>query len=158
EGALRERLSYRVRGEPPCNLKIADSAKVGSAVAGDRPKPLRDTKPVGERGWSPAVPSNPNSRLGRHRSPLAQGRDQMDATVVGIDVAKDRLDVCVRPGGESFVVARNGAGIAELSERLLKLAPRLVAVEATGGFETVVAAGLAAATLPVVVVNPAQVR
>lgn len=82
----------------------------------------------------------------------------MDATVVGIDVAKDRLDVCVRPGGESFVVARNGAGIAELSERLLKLAPRLVAVEATGGFETVVAAGLAAAALPIVVVNPAQVR
>jgi transposase len=82
----------------------------------------------------------------------------MEATVVGIDVAKDRLDVCVRPGGETFVVVRNGAGIAELSERLLKLAPRLVAVEATGGFETVVAAGLAAAMLPVVVVNPAQVR
>src|SRR5580704_2987554 len=82
----------------------------------------------------------------------------MDAIVIGIDVAKDRLDVCVRPGGESFVVVRNGAGIAELSERLLKLAPRLVAVEATGGFETVVAAGLAAASLPVVVVNPAQVR
>lgn len=82
----------------------------------------------------------------------------MDTTVVGIDVAKDRLDVCVRPGSETFVVARNGSGIAELSERLLKLAPRLVAVEATGGFETVVAAGLAAAALPVVVVNPAQVR
>ena len=82
----------------------------------------------------------------------------MDATVVGIDVAKDRLDVCVRPCGESFVVARTGAGIEELAERLQKLAPRIVAVEATGGFETVVAAGLAAAALPIVVVNPAQVR
>ncbi len=82
----------------------------------------------------------------------------MDATVVGIDVAKDRLDVCVRPSGESFVVARTGAGIEELAERLQKLAPRIVAVEATGGFETVVAAGLAAAALPIVVVNPAQVR
>jgi transposase len=82
----------------------------------------------------------------------------MDATVVGIDVAKDRLDVCVRPSGESFVVARTGAGIEELAERLRKLAPRIVAVEATGGFETVVAAGLAAAALPIVVVNPAQVR
>lgn len=82
----------------------------------------------------------------------------MDATVVGIDVAKDRLDVCVRPSGESFVVARTGAGIAELAERLQKLAPRIVAIEATGGFETVVAAGLAAAALPIVVVNPAQVR
>jgi transposase len=82
----------------------------------------------------------------------------MDATVVGIDVAKDRLDVCVRPDGESFVVARTGAGIDDLAARLNKLAPRVVAVEATGGFETMVAAGLAAAGVPVVVVNPAQVR
>lgn len=82
----------------------------------------------------------------------------MDAAVVGIDVAKDRLDVCIRPGGESFVVARTGAGIEELIERLKTLAPRIVAVEATGGFETVVAAGLASAALPVVVVNPAKVR
>ncbi len=82
----------------------------------------------------------------------------MDATVIGIDVAKDRLDVCVRPSGESFVVDRNGAGIEALAERLKRLRPRIVAVEATGGFETVVAAGLAAAELPVVVVNPAQVR
>jgi transposase len=82
----------------------------------------------------------------------------MDATVVGIDVAKDRLDVCVRPSNVSFVIARSGAGIAELVERLQKLSPRIVAIEATGGFETVVAAGLAAAALPVVVVNPAQVR
>lgn len=82
----------------------------------------------------------------------------MDATVVGIDVAKDRLDVCVRPSGESFVVARTGAGIEVLAERLQKLAPRIVAIEATGGFEIVVAAGLAAAALPIVVVNPAQVR
>jgi transposase len=82
----------------------------------------------------------------------------MDATVVGIDVAKDRLDVCIRPSGEYFVVARTGAGIEELIGRLKTLAPRVVAVEATGGFETVVAAGLASAALPVVVVNPAQVR
>jgi transposase len=82
----------------------------------------------------------------------------MDATVVGIDVAKDRLDVCVRPGNVSFVIARSGAGIEDLVERLRKLSPRIVAIEATGGFETVVAAGLAAAALPVIVVNPAQVR
>jgi transposase len=82
----------------------------------------------------------------------------MEAIVVGIDVAKDRLDVCVRPSGESLIVARTGAGIEELAERLKKLAPRVVAIEATGGFETVVAAGLASAGLPIVVVNPAQVR
>jgi transposase len=82
----------------------------------------------------------------------------MEATVVGIDVAKDRLDVHVRPGGESFVVERTGAGVSELADRLKTLAPRVIAIEATGGFETVVAAGLASAGLPVVIVNPAQVR
>lgn len=83
----------------------------------------------------------------------------MDATVcVGIDVSKDRLDVHVRPGGEAFHVPRDGEGLAALVERVGALSCGVVAVEATGGFETVVAAALAAAGLPVVVVNPAQIR
>jgi len=82
----------------------------------------------------------------------------MDSTFVGIDVSKDRLDVAVRPGGVTFVVERNAAGLEQLVARLRDLTPHLVAVEATGGFETVVAAALAGAELPVVVVNPAQVR
>jgi transposase len=82
----------------------------------------------------------------------------MGNIIVGIDVSKDRLDVAVRPTGEVFAVERNAAGIDRLSARLKELSPRLVALEATGGFETVVAAALAAARLPVVIVNPAQVR
>jgi transposase len=82
----------------------------------------------------------------------------MDAQFVGIDVSKDRLDVHVLPKGEAFAVARNGEGLAALNERLAGLGVVTVAVEATGGFETVVAASLAGAGLPVVVVNPAQVR
>jgi transposase len=82
----------------------------------------------------------------------------MDAVFVGIDVSKDRLDAHALPQGESFVVSRNGAGLAQLVARLSDIAPALIAVEATGGFETVVAAALASAGLPVVVVNPAQVR
>ena len=82
----------------------------------------------------------------------------MDAIFVGIDVSKDRLDVHVHPRGDAFTVERNGAGLDALSQRLLPLRPSLVAVEATGGFETVVAAALAGAGLPLVVVNPAQVR
>lgn len=82
----------------------------------------------------------------------------MDACFVGIDVSKNQLDVHVRPSGESFAVARNGEGIAKLCARLAGLSPTIVACEATGGFENVVAAGLAAAELPIVVINPAQVR
>ncbi len=82
----------------------------------------------------------------------------MDFIAVGIDVSKDHLDIAVRPGGEAFTVERNAAGVEQLAERLRMLSPHVVALEATGGFETVAAATLAAAGLPVVIVNPAQVR
>jgi len=82
----------------------------------------------------------------------------MEQVYVGVDVSKDRLDVHVRPMGEAFAVARNGEGLEELNRRLSGLGVSLVAVEATGGFETVVSASLVGAKLPVVVVNPAQVR
>jgi transposase len=82
----------------------------------------------------------------------------MDTIVVGIDVSKDKLDIAVRPSGEVFSASRDAAGLDAVIARLAPLAPEAVAVEATGGFETVVAASLAAAGLPVVVVNPAQVR
>jgi transposase len=77
---------------------------------------------------------------------------------VGIDVAKDRLEVHLRPAGESFAVARDGEGLAKLIERLRELAPALVVIEATGGYETVVASAIAAAQLPLAVVNPRQIR
>ena len=82
----------------------------------------------------------------------------MDAIFIGIDVSKDRLDVHVRPSAEAFAVARDGKGLNELVERLRVMAPTLIAVEATGGFETIVAAAIAGANLPLAIVNPAQVR
>lgn len=77
---------------------------------------------------------------------------------VGIDVSKARLDVHVEPGGTAFAVSRDSAGLVELVERLAHEDATCIAVEATGGYERVVAAELATAGLPVVVVNPAQVR
>ena len=82
----------------------------------------------------------------------------MENIIVGIDVSKDRLDVAVRPSGEEFAVERNAAGLERLAARLRELSPRVVALEATGGFETVAAAALASAGFPVVIVNPAQIR
>lgn len=78
--------------------------------------------------------------------------------VVGIDISKDRLDVMVRPSGETFCLGRDATGLDALIARLEPLTPAAVAIEATGGYETVVAAALGAAGLPVLVVNPAQVR
>jgi transposase len=82
----------------------------------------------------------------------------MDVITVGIDVSKDRLDVAVRASGEQFVVERSARGLDELVLRLKAIGPALVALEATGGFETVVTAALAAAGLPVVLVDPSKVR
>lgn len=82
----------------------------------------------------------------------------MEQMFVGIDVAKDRLDIHVRPSRESFAVARDGEGVAALVDRLKQLAPALVVLEATGGFEVTVAAALGAAQLPLAVVNPRQIR
>lgn len=82
----------------------------------------------------------------------------MEPLFVGIDVAKDRLDVYLHPLGESFWVGRDNAGLTQLVERLRPLQARLVAVEATGGYEKVVVAELGAAGLPAWRANPAQVR
>ena len=82
----------------------------------------------------------------------------MEQVYVGIDVAKDRLDVHLRPSGEAFAVARDGKGLEELTARLGGLEVALAVLEATGGFEVTVAAALCAAGLPLAVVNPRQIR
>jgi transposase len=77
---------------------------------------------------------------------------------VGIDISKDHLDVHVRPTGDSFRVRYDDAGLVTLVEHLRPLAPVVLVLEATGGYEVTVAATLASAALPVAVVNPRQVR
>lgn len=77
---------------------------------------------------------------------------------VGIDVSKARLDVHVHPLGESFFVGNDEAGIEELCRRIEGYAPVLVGLEASGRFEQLAVATLVARALPVVVLNPAQVR
>jgi transposase len=77
---------------------------------------------------------------------------------VGIDVSKHRLDVHVRPSSQTLTAARDSTGLQQLVGSLRKLAPALIVLEATGGFEITVAAALASAGLPLAVVNPRQIR
>lgn len=77
---------------------------------------------------------------------------------IGIDISKDRLDVHMLPSGEAFVVTRDGKGLEELVTKLRHVTPTLIVMEATGGFETIVAAALGGAGLPLAIVNPAQIR
>ena len=115
-------------------------------------------EPVREHGASRIDPSIPNSRRGRSASPIRQGWDQMEITV-GIDVSKARLDVHVHPAGESFAVSNDEAGVATLVARLGPLeGVRGIGLEASGRYERLAVASLAEAGLPVMVLNPAQVR
>ena len=82
----------------------------------------------------------------------------MERIFVGIDIAKDQVDVHVHPTDERFQLSRTDAGLAELVARLQPLGPQLVVLEATGGYEIPVAAVLASAGVPVAVVNPRQIR
>ena len=77
---------------------------------------------------------------------------------VGIDVAKAQLDIALRPSGERWSVPNDTNGVTALVERMQTLQPTLIVLEATGGLERMVTSAWATAGLPVVVVNPRQVR
>lgn len=82
----------------------------------------------------------------------------MDESIVGIDVSKTTLDVCVLPSRQTFSVSRDAEGLEQLITRLQGVNCRLVVMEATGGFESVVAAAVAGAKLPLAVINPRRIR
>src|ERR1700722_7245501 len=103
----------------PPSLRKGD--KVDVAAADGSPSAPWVSKPVPEPGAPSAHPNIPNSRRGRIASPHVQGRE-MDV-FIGIDVSKDRLDVCIRPSGETFTVTRDGEGLERLGELLCALAP-----------------------------------
>lgn len=90
--------------------------------------------------------------------------NQQQALHVGIDVSKRTLDVCLLPEGartgESFVVSNDQVGINELLGRLqgTRRSPELVVLEATGRYERLCATSIAAAGIPVAIVNPRQAR
>jgi transposase len=77
---------------------------------------------------------------------------------VGIDIAKQHLDVCVVPDRRTFRLSYSDAGLKELLAQLLQLKPTLIVVEATGGYERRLAAELLEAGLSLAVINPARVR
>ena len=82
----------------------------------------------------------------------------LEAVFVGIDIAKDHLDVFVLPKKVSWTCNNDADGVTYLIEQLNKEAPSIIVMEATGGYEIILAAQLGSAGLPVAVVNPRQVR
>ena len=83
---------------------------------------------------------------------------EAEGIFVGIDVAKVQVDVAARPTDDRWTVSNDGAGIGQLTSYLKALEPTLVLLEASGGLELPLVAALATEEIPVVVVNPRQVR
>jgi transposase len=82
----------------------------------------------------------------------------LTAIVVGVEVCKERLDVVLRPSEQYLAFKNDARGIVKLALAIQKLVPETVVVEATGGLEMPLVAVLAAAGLPIAIVNPRQVR
>jgi len=150
-----------------------------SAIVVERHAARQTTKPlvletVPQRGRLAESVSNPNSCLGdrradqpvsarkgrssRQRTPTEYGHVNDMQSNVGIDVSQATLDVAVSPSGEQWQLTNDDAGLAQLVERLRTLEPERIVLEATGGYEVAAVAALGIAGLPVVVVNPRQVR
>jgi transposase len=77
---------------------------------------------------------------------------------IGIDVSKDKLDIAVIPQDLFFSETNDATGHGALVQRLLELQPKVILIEATGGYENAAVAALGLAHLPVKVINPRQAR
>jgi len=119
--------------------------------------------PACEHGSSHRSLNSPNSCMG-YKARISQGRDlesqykEVRMSFVGIDVSKLQLDLAVRPVNKRWSVANTEGDITKVIETLNELSPQVIVVEATGGMEMPLVAALSQASLPVVVVNPRQVR
>ena len=83
---------------------------------------------------------------------------EQQSNYIGIDLSKASIDVAIRPEGIAWQADYDEAGIDGLVSRLARLNPAMILLEATGGLELPLVSALAASDLPVVVVNPRQVR
>jgi transposase len=84
--------------------------------------------------------------------------EAMPLRYVGIDVGKDRIEVHIRPDAIAFGSDTDAKSLDYLVTRLKPLKPKVIALEATGGYEAIIAATLSNAGLPVAIVNPRQTR
>src|ERR671911_2526344 len=160
-------------GPPSCPLYVARGRRIGCEGATDRLPhgPSSAQRPLNSEGRRAPLTDreSPNSCPGRRlrwrarigkAGPRVEGSSQMteSPTYAGIDVAKYRLDVMLRPSGEYVEATNDERGIRSVGRRLRKENVALAVLEATGGLEQPAAAALALAGVPVAIVNPRQLR
>jgi transposase len=160
---------YRSRARSPCMTEGCSATVVERHAARQTTQPLV-LETVPQRGRLAESTPNPNSCQGQQPVSARTGRSRhmcgaevvrpMTApqTYVGIDVSQATLDVAVVPTDECWQAPNDEPGIAQLVQRITALAPERVVLEATGGYELAALAALGSAGVPVVAVNPRQVR
>ncbi len=127
-----------------------------SLVMEDRQK-ARAAAPIPNRARTVAWANGARIVQGRANNSQEVLMEQ-EAIYVGIDVAKAQMDVAIRPTDDRWEVSHDDAGVRQLVSRLKAIEPAMVLLEASGGLELPLVTALAAHSVPVVVVNPRQVR
>src|ERR1700726_3926024 len=148
-----------------CVRKICQNVRTGGS---DQPpvaesEPVRARRPRACRGaWDRSgVFLNPNSCKGLEPEPSKEGSWMMaqnDLVVAGIDVAKDKVDVCVRSLSLKRTFASTAEGRRELTSWLRRHKVGKAVMEASGGYERDWAKALRAAKIEVRIVDPKRVR
>ncbi len=136
----------------------------------DSPTPLGSGKTVCKPGASGAASLRARTvaratqarinKAGRFSQGGSNREDCMEppSSVVGIDVAKAKLDVALSPTASIITLPNTEEGLYPLVTQLRTLRPTRIIIEATGGYEQLAVRLLVDAGLPVIVVNPRQVR
>jgi transposase len=142
--------------DPPCILESVQLER-GSPYP---PLVEKTAKSLGATFDSPPEPVQvPGTRSRIRKVGRARWETLMSTPCyVGLDIAKAQIDLAVEPAGATPRFAHDDAGVSALVAHLRTLAPALIVLEATGGYETDVATALGLAGLPVAIVNPRQVR
>jgi len=134
-------------------------ARIGPATGGEEIVRVEGMEPVTKLDPSPLPHVHPEQSLGPKEPASARKGARMDPkSFVGIDVAKDTLDVHILPTHDRFEYTTQPDDVETLLAQLQKLGPTLITLEATGGYGTILAAQLQGAGLRAAVVNPRQVR
>jgi len=126
---------------------------------------LRSTKTVGKRGRHALISNKARTVVRVNQTRMMQGRAKQEKrpmteepVCVGVDVAKSTLDVAVSNSKETRQFDNDHKGITSAVRYIAGLKPARIILEATGKYEMPLAASLQASRLPVVIVNPRQVR
>jgi transposase len=126
---------------------------------------LGSNKTVGKRGRHTRISNKARTVVRVNQTRMMQGRAKKEKrpmteeeVCVGVDVAKSTLDVAVSNSKETRQFENDHEGITGAVRYIAGLKPAKIILEATGHYEMPLAAALQASRLPVVIVNPRQVR